>query len=112
IGADRVGDANQLTLGVTSDLVEPNSGRTVLQLQFGRVFGFRDLRVHLPYGKGFGYGESSSDYVAGVDYRPTDNIHTGVHVQYDADNNSLNRATARVDLRGDSGLQLHLGYQR
>src|SRR5699024_3187913 len=36
-GIDRIGDANQLTLGLSSRIVSPHSGRTVAKFELGRV---------------------------------------------------------------------------
>ncbi len=112
VGSDRIGDANQITLGATSRFIEPDSGRTVVKLDLGRVYGFRDLRVGLPGGRGVGYGETDSDYVAGAEYRPTRNIRAGVTAQYDPDDQELNRAIAQINWRNDGGYRLDLAYRR
>ncbi len=48
IGGDRVNDANQLTLAVTSRFSEDASGLERLQLTLGQRFYFSDQRVTLP----------------------------------------------------------------
>ncbi|HVE51237.1 MAG TPA: LPS-assembly protein LptD [Casimicrobiaceae bacterium] len=48
IGNDRIGDANQLTLAVTSRLLDPNNGSERLRLVVGQRFYFKDQRVTLP----------------------------------------------------------------
>ena len=45
---DRVGDANQITLAVTSKLINQNSGKSLGSLSFGQIFYFRDRKVTLP----------------------------------------------------------------
>jgi len=48
VGADRVGDANQLNLGVTSRLLDAAGGRQFLSATLGQAFYFEDPRVRLP----------------------------------------------------------------
>ena len=47
-GLDRIGDANQLSLGVTSRLLDRGTGRERLRASLGRIFFFEDPRVTLP----------------------------------------------------------------
>lgn len=46
-GADRINDANQLTLGLTSRFIDATSGLERLNLSFGQRFYFRDQTVLL-----------------------------------------------------------------
>ncbi|MFC3105992.1 LPS-assembly protein LptD [Salinisphaera aquimarina] len=112
VGSDRIGDANQLTVGVTSRFISPDSGRTVAKLDLGRVTGFRDLRVNVPTSGEIGYGERGSDYVAGVEIRPTRHIRARTTVQYDPDDSRINRAIAAASYTTDAGYQLDLAYRR
>ena len=112
VGSDRIGDANQLTLGVSSRFISPEDGRTVAKLDFGRVTGFRDLEVNMPSSGEIGYGDRGSDYVAGVELRPTRNLRAQTTVQYDPDDSRINRAIASASLSTDSGYQLDLAYRR
>jgi LPS-assembly protein len=47
IGGDRVGDANQITMAVTSRLVEPDSGLERLRATLGQIYYFEPQRVTL-----------------------------------------------------------------
>ncbi len=47
-GADRVGDANQLTLALESTLLEPATGRVLAGAGIGQIVYFADRRVTLP----------------------------------------------------------------
>jgi LPS-assembly protein len=47
-GADRVGDANQLSIALTSRLVESSTGEEYLRLDIGQIRYFRDREVTLP----------------------------------------------------------------
>ena len=46
-GLDRIGDANQLSIGVTSRLVDRATGRERIRASVGRIFFFEDQRVTL-----------------------------------------------------------------
>jgi len=50
IGGDRVGDADQATLAVTSRLLDETTGVERLRLSLGEVFYFSDRQVNLPAG--------------------------------------------------------------
>ena len=47
LGNDRIGDANQLTIGVTSRLLQPGTGAERLRVALGQRFYFEDQRVTL-----------------------------------------------------------------
>lgn len=47
-GRDRIGDANQLTLALTSRTLSDHSGHELLRLGIGQILFFRDRRVQLP----------------------------------------------------------------
>jgi LPS-assembly protein len=47
-GADRVGDANQVTLSVRSRLLDRDEGMELLRLTAGTIFYFNDRRITLP----------------------------------------------------------------
>jgi LPS-assembly protein len=47
-GQDRIGDANQLTLALTSRTLAEHNGAELLRASIGQIYYFRDLRVQLP----------------------------------------------------------------
>lgn len=49
-GADRVGDANQVTLGVSSRVIDDASGAELLRANLGQIHYFRDREVTLDEG--------------------------------------------------------------
>ncbi|MDE2088409.1 MAG: LPS assembly protein LptD [Gammaproteobacteria bacterium] len=48
VGADRVGDANQVTLALTSRLLRPDTGAELLRASVGQIYYFHRQRVTLP----------------------------------------------------------------
>ena len=47
LGNDRIGDANQLTLALTSRFLDPDTGAERLRVAVGQRFYFQDQRVTL-----------------------------------------------------------------
>ncbi len=47
-GGDRVGDANQISAGVTSRVLDTDHGRELFHISFGQIYFFRDREVTLP----------------------------------------------------------------
>ncbi|NLY63522.1 MAG: LPS-assembly protein LptD [Alcaligenaceae bacterium] len=81
-GWDRINNANQFTLGLTSRWLDEGSGFERLSLQFAQRFYLEDQKVTLP-------GEtprksSKSDYLAGLSAALTDTLNTEVAVQMGA----------------------------
>lgn len=50
IGGDRVGDTQQVTLALTSRLIDNGSGRESIRASIGQTFYFSDRQVNLPIG--------------------------------------------------------------
>jgi len=63
IGSDRVGDARQMTLALTSRLIDSESGNQRLSASIGQTFYFADRKVNIPGGT---VTESQSDVAAEV----------------------------------------------
>lgn len=111
LGADRIGDANQITLALTSRFLEPQTGRTVLKLELGRIFGFRELDVRLPMRSPIGFGERHSDIVGNIEYQPANDWLAGATLQYDPQEGRANRAGLRAGYRDEAGRELRVGYR-
>jgi LPS-assembly protein len=92
LGNDRIGDANELTLAVTSRLLDAGSGAERLRVALGQRFYFADQRVTLP-------GEvpresSSSDLLLGAEGRLTDAWYLNLLVQQNLDPATTERFNA------------------
>lgn len=48
VGGDRVGDANQATLALTTRFLDANSGKEYFRASIGQIYVFEDQRVNLP----------------------------------------------------------------
>jgi len=93
IGSDRFGDANQLTLALTSRILA-ESGAEILRVMAGQRFYFSDQRVVLP-------GEAprsanSSDFLFGADAQLSRTWSASVLTQYSFDTSQYERFNASL----------------
>ncbi len=109
-GADRQGDANQLTLALTTRLRDGRSGREVLQASIGTIAYFEDQRVQLS--PSTPAAEDSSPVVAEIDYRPADPWRVQLGVQIDPEDDRLQQAHLGVGYRGRGGRLVNFDYRR
>jgi LPS-assembly protein len=112
VGADRVGDANLVSVGLTSRLLDAVGGRQFLSATLGQAYYFEDPRVTLP-------GEAptdraSSDVVAELELDAFKNWNARAAYVWDPDANETQRAEATLQYRlaGDSVLNGAYRYQR
>ncbi|MDE2196698.1 MAG: LPS assembly protein LptD [Gammaproteobacteria bacterium] len=101
-GADRQGDANQLSYALTSRLLDTASGTELLEADIGQIRYFRDRYVQLP-----GVAPQTnlfSDIVAELTLNFDDDWSTSYGQQW-------NPATRQTDL-GSVGVQYHPGYRQ
>lgn len=112
VGADRVGDANQVAAGLTTRMLDASTGQQYLSATIGQAYYFSDPRVTLP-------GEAPSD-------RASSNLIAEIELdafkywsgrfgyQWDPDNNRTERTEVGVQFRpaGDSVVNAAYRYQR
>lgn len=101
IGVDRINDANQITLAVTSRLLEPNTGLERLQVTLGQRYYFNDQQVSMP-----GYavrGANVTDLLAQVSGQLTDRWRVDSGFQYNPDDGELVRANFGATYRAGPG---------
>ncbi|OXR49277.1 LPS biosynthesis protein [Pusillimonas sp. T2] len=91
-GWDRIADANQLTLGLTSRWLDANSGVERLSLSVAQRRYFADRQVTLPGGKP--RVDQKSDYLVGVYAALTDKLNVRFDAQFNPESNERNRMTA------------------
>jgi LPS-assembly protein len=109
VGADRVGDANQLSLGVTSRLLDARGGRQFLSATLGQAFYFEDPRVRLPDEPAS--DRSASDVVAEVEMSAFKNWNARVGYQWDPDAGQSEKSEVYVQYRPASDQVINAGYR-
>jgi len=96
-GADRVGDTNQLTLALTSRIMQDATGKELLRTSVGSIFYFRDREVQLDPGTA-NEDNGGSEIIAEVSARLAEAWSGRVMGQWDPHRGNENTAKAAVQL--------------
>jgi LPS-assembly protein len=109
VGADRLGDANELAAGLTTRLVRAESGQQYLTATVGQRFYFESPRVVLP-------GEvaetrSASNLVGEVELTAWRSWSARAAVEWDAEQSNTLRGEAGVQYRPGPDTVVNLGYR-
>ena len=108
-GGDRMGDASQLTLAVTSRLLDERGGE-LARASLGQIRYFRDRRVVLDEGDapetaGF------SDFVAELEARPARKWRLRASLQYDTDASRTDKNAVHVRYQQDRRSVVNAAYR-
>ena len=112
-GNDRVGDANQLALGVTSRALEED-GTERARGSLGQVFYFRDRNVQLLEADGTepdADTSSSSAYAAELMYRVSDAWRLNADMLWDPDNSGSDAGRFMANYQPEPRKILNMGYR-
>jgi LPS-assembly protein len=107
-GGDRIGDANQLTVALTSRLIDTRNGHETLDLSFGQIYYFRDREVTLPGGPP--EITNSSDMIGELSMRISDRWTARGTTIVDPHENNIERASMRLQYKGENNRILNLSY--
>ncbi len=91
IGNDRIGDANQLTMALTSRFLDGTTGGERLRLAVGQRFYFEDQRVNLSEPL---RSAATSDFLASAEGRLSDAWSLASLLQYNLDGREVERLNA------------------
>lgn len=109
IGVDRINDANQLTLAVTSRFLESGSGVERLQVTLGQRYYFSDQQVTLP-GQ-VARASKSTELLAQVSGQVNAKLRLNAGVQYDTGAGNLSKANLGGAWRGGPGRLFNADYR-
>mgnify|MGYP002393186796 CR=1 FL=1 len=109
VGGDRIGDANQASLGITSRILDAHSGRQLLAATVGQVVYFDAPRVALP-------GETivdrdTSDLIAQLALTAWQNWNADVGVQWNPESSERERMQVQLQYRPAPTSVINLGYR-
>jgi len=112
VGADRVSDANQVSAGVTSRLVDSASGQQYLSATLGQTYYFEPPRVLLP--NEAVTSTAHSDLVAELALTAYKHWNVDVGVQWDPDANRSDRTFVQLQFKpaGQSVINVAYRFQR
>jgi len=108
-GADRVGDANQLTLALTHRSLDTNTGEEIFRVGLGQILYFRDREVTLP--NRAVDTQSSSEMIAEIGAHFGQYTIATAATQWDPDQEEISRSSARLQFRSDNQHILNLSYR-
>lgn len=106
-GYDRIGDANQATLGLTSRFID-DEGNQKLSMSLGQIYYFRDRVVSTTTA----IDKTGSSVIAGeLEYRPTDQMRLTSSVLWDREQDSLNEAGFQYQYQPQNDMLFNLSYR-
>lgn len=107
LGNDRIGDANQITLALSSRLLDPGTGAERLRVAIGERFYFQDQRVTLNEAP---RSASTSDVLVGVEGRLSEAWSIAALMQYNFDASQTERLHAGARYTPAPGRVLSASY--
>lgn len=107
-GADRVGDANQLSTVLTSRFLD-DDGRELASASLGRIFYFSDRQVTLP-GRAV-ETQVASNWLGQVNTHWTSALNSRLSLEWDAEERQVARGTASLRYHPGPRSALNMGYR-
>lgn len=108
VGSDRIGDANQVTLAMSSRLLEQSNGRERLNVMLGERFSLSAPRVNLATPA---TTLNKSDVLLAASGRVTDAVALESEIQYDPNLNHIQRYSLETHYRPEPGKTLNVSYR-
>ena len=109
LGGDRIGDTEQVSVGVTTRILDLDSGREMLTATVGQTRYFKDRDVALP-GMPVSTVETS-DYIAQLRVGLLKNMNFDIGHQWGTGDNGTTKSEARLQYRPASNRVLNLAYR-
>ena len=108
VGSDRIGDANSLTLALTSRLLEPENGMEHLSMMVGERISFTAPQVNLVTPA---TTTNKSDILLALAGRVTRHWSLDSEFQFDPNQSHAQRYDVTASYRPEAGKVLNLGYR-
>jgi len=108
-GPDRVGDANQVTVALTSRLLDGGSGAELLSISIGQIRYFEDRRVTLDAGEAV--TEQQSDWAAELNARPNPALNLRASTRWNPYSDEHEELTTEATLRAGPDKVATIGYR-
>ncbi len=109
IGPDRVGDTDQVSIGITSRILALDSGREIMSATIGQSRYLSDRNVALP---GFPADtDESSDYIAEIRFSAFEKINFDIAQQWGTGGRGTTRSQARLQYRPAPNKILNFAYR-
>ena len=109
-GYDRYGDANQVSLGLSTAFIEEATGWERFRASMGQIFYFRDREVQLNANTPDDTSDRSA-WVGLLEWRVSDHLRFRSDLQWDENNNNIDRANATLNYSSPEKGIVNLGYR-
>ena len=109
-GADRIGDANQLTTALTTRFIDKSSGIERASASIGQIFYFEDREVTLPNASID--KDNSSDIVAEVTARFTRSLSARAGIQWNPHNKVTEKGIVSVRYQSEDNHIVNFSYRQ
>lgn len=109
LGIDRIADTDQLSIGVTSRVLDVESGRELVTATIGQARYLSSQGVSLPGQPSF--TSESSDYIAEVRFLLYEHLNFDVGHQWGTGEDGTTQSEARLQYRPDRDKILNLAYR-
>jgi LPS-assembly protein len=108
-GHDRLDDANQVSVGLTSRLIDDESGRNLLTASVGQIYYFDDREVRRGL-NAVPREESMSEIAGELVARPTKQLGLRTSLVWDPEEDNLNSGFFEGSYKPDNGSIFNIGY--
>ncbi len=108
-GHDRLDDANQISLGLTSRLIDDESGRNLLTASVGQIYYFDDRDVQQGL-NAVPREESMSEIAGELMVNPTMQLGLRTSLVWDPEEDNLNSGFLEGSYKPDNGSIFNIGY--
>ncbi|HEX5787713.1 MAG TPA: LPS assembly protein LptD [Woeseiaceae bacterium] len=109
LGLDRIGDTEQVSIGVTTRIFDSDDGRELVSATVGQARYLGDRLVTLP--GGMPATEESSDYIAEVRFLLYEHLNFDFGHQWGTSGNGTAQSEARLQYRPQGNKILNLAYR-
>jgi LPS-assembly protein len=109
LGVDRVGDTDQVSIGITTRILDINSGQELITATIGQARYLTDQRVTLPDEPLI--NESSSDYIATMRFLLYQHLNFDIGHQWGSEGRGVTQSEARLQYRPQDNKILNLAYR-
>jgi len=109
VGYDRLGDTNQLSLGITTRLIDAKNGDEFLNATIGQILYFSSLDVTLP--DSIPSDSSNSDYLFELGLKLHENWRMQLGYQFNTDTSESIRTEIRLNYRADDLKLANVSYR-
>jgi LPS-assembly protein len=109
VGADRVSDANQVAMGLTSRLLDGHDGRQFIAATFGQIYYFETPRVTLPYE--VPQTGQRSDFLTQLAINAFQDWNSNIGLQWNPQSSEFERADVNIQYRPAPDKVVNLAYR-